>query len=458
MLYELCRFLRAPGTRRNAAFLFLALAAFQVKAQPLELPQRLDRFHFWANGNIVTGKYASDVEEYGIRMGQNARIYGTQTTGGVNVGKQLAINTKNGVVVAEAVQKINARAIGKGIASLATGGGVLGLALLAAPHVIDLLTESGLGVQDGVVGLYLGDSCNDACKEYTAYGMGFDGVYMKPSVFDAAMRSGFLSAQSPRTINSSWISGNRWYASYTLTAPCCGGVPAGTTGTADYTIYSRDVAPYQGEFTPATPQQIEDAIATKNPSPAVLKELADKGGHAPNPDPADKPKIQNAQPSQEKVTTKTNPDGSSETTSCRTNGTSTADGSIKLTESCTITKKDAQGNPTGTTTTDSDDADAKPNPDDSLLCKVFPNVAACSELDTPEHELPERDVNVSFNPLNLFGSGSCPADRGYVSSITGASHSASFGPVCDALAILKPMFIAIAFFIAYMIILPGRNE
>lgn len=352
------RLIRFCGLRLRtfAASAFLSAAAFSSFAQtPLEMPQRLDRFHIWVNGNIVTNKYASDAEEYGIRMAQNARIYGKQDTGGVSLSKQLSINTKNGVVVAEAVQKINARQIGKGIAAVA--GGPLGLALLGVPLVMDLLTESGLGVQDGVVGLYLGDTCNDACKEYTAYGFGFDGVYMKPSAFDAAMRSGFLAAQSPRTLNSSWISGNQWYVTYTLTAPCCGGVPAGTTGTGNYTIYSRSVAPYQGEFTPATPQQIEDAIATKNPSPAVLKELADKGGHAPNPDPADKPKIQNPQPSQEKVTTKTNPDGSSETTSCRTNGTATADGSIKLTESCTITKKDAQGNPTGTTTTTSDDAD-----------------------------------------------------------------------------------------------------
>lgn len=451
MLYELCRFLRAPGTRRNAAFLFLALAAFQVRAQgtPLELPQRLDRFHFWANGNIVTGKYASDVEEYGIRMGQNARIYGTATPGGVNVSKALAINTRNGVVVADAVQKLNARSIAKGIASVATGGGALGVALLAAPYVIDYLLDAGLSVQDGHVmnpGAEPMGYADD--KEYSR------AVSGHPWYHD--FQTPCLQVKPAGANNLLYA----WHNGYLTNCVFDRVVPNPEYPDVGAQIYNRPQQsvppPVPGE--PATAQQIEDALASKNPTPELLKELAEKGGHAPKPDPADKPKIENPQPSQEKTTTKTNPDGSTETTSCRTNGTPLANGGLKLTETCTTTKKDAQGNPTGTTTTESDDADPSANPEESLLCKVFPNVAACAELDTPDHELPSRDVNVSFNPLNLFGSGSCPVDRGYVSSITGASHSASFGPVCDALAILKPMFIAISLFIAYMIILPGRNE
>lgn len=452
MLYELCRFLRAPGTRRNAAFLFLALAAVQVRAQgtPLELPQRLDRFHFWANGNIVTGKYASDVEEYGIRMGQNARIYGTATPGGVNVSKALAINTRNGVVVADAVQKLNARSIAKGIASVATGGGALGVALLAAPYVIDYLLDAGITIQDGQAmkpgtdpGGYLDN------QEYSRSTTG-------PWYPDWATPCAQVKPSYALAVVEGWPQYSHLYhCQYTVPSP-----PYAPGTIHSYQIYRRTqtAPPPPLPAQPLTAQEIEDALSSKNPTPEVLKELAEKGGHAPNPDPADKPKIENPQPSQEKTTTKTNPDGSTETTSCRTNGTPLANGGLKLTETCTTTKKDAQGNPTGTTTTESDDADPSANPEESLLCKVFPNVAACAELDTPDHELPSRDVNVSFNPLNLFGSGSCPADRGYVSSITGSSHSASFGPVCDALAILKPMFIAISLFIAYMIILPGRNE
>lgn len=462
-MYDLRRLQLIAHGARLGAVLSLCLAHFQVSAQgagPLEMPQRLDRFHIWSNGNIVTNKYASAAEEYGIRMAQNARIYGRADAGGVVLSKQLAINTRNGVVVAEAVQKIGARQIAKSLAGIvAVGKSPLGMAILAVPVVVDLLTDSGLGVQDGVVGLYLGDSCNDSCKEYTAYGYGFDGVYMKPSVFDAAMRSGFLAAQSPRAINSTWINGNQWYVSYTLTAPCCGGVPAGTTGTANSPIYSRDVAPYQGEFMPATPQQIEDAIAAKNPSPAVLKELADRAQQTPNPDPSDKPKIQNPQPSQEKTTTKTNPDGSKEVTACKTTGTVLNNG-LKLSEACTITKLDPQGNPVGTTTTKTDDADPVAKPEDSALCTLFPKIAACAELDTPEGEVPTSSATIGYAPENHFGGGSCPADKTMTLASTGKTITVwNWAQACDKIqAYLRPLLLALCALTALFILAPGVKE
>lgn len=460
-MYDLRRLQHLANGARLCALLAFGLAHLQVSAQgagPLEMPQRLDRFHIWVNGNIVTNKYASEAEEYGARMAQNARIYGRQETGGVSLSKQLAINTKNGIVVAEAKQLLNARSIAKGIATVVTGGGALGLAIQAAPYILDLFRESGLAVQDGVVGLYLGDSCNDNCKEYS-YTEATGGTYMKPSVFDAAMRSWYLGATSPRSIGNSSISGNQWTATYTLTAPCCGGVPAGTTGTISYTVQSRAVAPYTGEFSPATPQQIEDAIAAKNPSPAVLKELADKGGHAPNPDPADKPKIENILPSQEKTTTKTNPDGSTETTTCRTNGTSTSTGSIKLTESCTITQKDAQGNPTSTTTTNSD-SDPVPKAEESMLCTVFPNIAACAELDTPEGDIPTASETIGYTAENHFGGGSCPADKTMTLATTGQAMTVwNWSQACSAITdYFRPLFITLCTLTALFILAPGVKE
>ena len=50
------------------------LVSLPVAAQsPLEMPTRLDRFHVFSNGNVVSNRYASNFEAEGIRLAQNAR-------------------------------------------------------------------------------------------------------------------------------------------------------------------------------------------------------------------------------------------------------------------------------------------------------------------------------------------------------------------------------------------------
>jgi hypothetical protein len=399
------------------------------------MPQRLDRFHIWVNGNIVSNKYASDAEEYGIRMAQNARIYGRTDTNGVTLSKQLAINTKNGVVVAEAVQKISARQMAKGLAAVA--GGPLGIALLAAPLVIDWLTSADLQLgPDGSI-----NAPGEATDLWAVCGDGNCSYYKY--VRASSQESACTAAGASWAINP-YQGTYTCYITFNYVAK-----PSKVGGTTE------PAAPV-----PQTPLQIEDKLANTNPPPGVLKELADKAGITPKPDPADKPKIQNPQPSQEKVTTKTNPDGSSETTSCRTNGTSTADGSVKLTESCTITKKDPQGNPTGTTTTTSDDADPVPKPDDSLLCSVFPKIAACAELDTPEGEIPTASETIGYTAENHFGGGSCPADKTMTLASTGQVVTVwNWTQACSSITqYFRPLFITLCTLTALFILAPGVKE
>lgn len=453
-MYDLRRLQHLANGARLGAVLALGLAHLQVSAQgagPLEMPQRLDRFHVFSNGNIVSNKYASDVEDWGMRMAQHARVYGTphpDVGGGVSLSKQLAINTRNGVVVAEATQRISARQIAKGIASVA--GGPLGVALLAAPVILDLLDDAGLSVDNGQV-MKPGASGPNAWSPFPSYsGTGFlslptcdYGSWYTPGYCrDGTLAVAYVdTATKDALVAQGWFwqaNNNPWHRLF-------------RAGPSGQTIASS---------VPATATDIENAVAAANPGPAALKELADKGGHAPNPDPADKPKIQNPQPSQEKVTTKTNPDGSSETTSCRTNGTPTADGSIKLTESCTITKKDAQGNPTGTTTTTSDDADPVAKPDDSLLCSVFPNIAACAELDTPEGDIPTASETIGYTAENHFGGGSCPADKTMTLATTGQAMTVwNWSQACNAITdYFRPLFITLCTLTALFILAPGVKE
>lgn len=452
-MYDLRRLQHLANGARLGAVLALGLAHLQVSAQgagPLEMPQRLDRFHIWVNGNVVTNKYASEAEEYGIRMAQNARIYGRAETGGVSLSKQLAINTKNGIVVAEAKQLLNARSIAKGIATVATGGTALSLALLAAPYVYQYLKDGGFDVENGQVmqpGVEPMGYADD--KEYSRATTG------QPWYHD--FQTPCLEVKPGGANNLLYA----WHNGYLTNCVFDRVVPNPEYPTVGAQIYNRpqqsSPPPVPGQ--PATAQQIEDALATKNPTPEVVKELAEKGGHAPKPDPSNPPKIENPQPSQEKTTTKTNPDGSSETTTCRTNGTVQGN-TLKLTESCTITKKDPQGNTTGTTTTNSDDADPVPKADESLLCSVFPNIAACAELDTPEGDIPTASETIGYTAENHFGGGSCPADKTMTLATTGQAMTVwNWSQACNAITdYFRPLFITLCTLTALFILAPGVKE
>lgn len=455
-MYDLRRLQHLANGARLGALLALGLAHLQVSAQgagPLEMPQRLDRFHIWVNGNIVTNKYASEAEEYGIRMAQHARVYGTthpDVGGGVQLSKQLAINTKNGVVVAEAVQKIGPRAIARGL--MAVANGPLGTALLAATVVAQLLDAAKLQFDGSTWKAPDPAACTSNCWS-------FDSLHDSQSIWFTSASWYVGKTVYNCVISSAWLnSANSNGASFGYSGLSAYGTGQSCSGSVNAATQAR--APDPVSYVPITQQQAEDKLTAANPGPAVLKELADKGGHAPNPDPTDKPKIQNPQPSQEKVTTKTNPDGSSETTSCRTNGTSTADGSVKLTESCTITKKDAQGNPTGTTTTTSDDADPVAKPDDSLLCSVFPKIAACAELDTPEGEIPTASETIGYTAENHFGGGSCPADKTMTLATTGQAMTVwNWSQACNAITdYFRPLFITLCTLTALFILAPGVKE
>jgi hypothetical protein len=212
-------------------------------------------------------------------------------------------------------------------------------------------------------------------------------------------------------------------------------------------------------FEPLSSHQIEDAIATRSPSPAALRDLSQIGNYVPTPDPADPAQVTNPQPSPEKTTTKTNPDGSTETTVCQTTGT-TVGNSIRLNETCVVTARDPSGNITGTTTTTTDDADPDPGQEErSLFCELFPNVLACAEFGEPEgDEIPTEERDVSFEAENLFGGGSCPADT----SITFQGQSLTVGQWstwCGYLVTyVRPMVLLLAAFTALMIVARGMPE
>ena len=128
----------------------------------------------------------------------------------------------------------------------------------------------------------------------------------------------------------------------------------------------------------------------------------------------------------------------------------------------TVVTVTTTNNVTGATTTNNSTtnnpaaAAAEPPPDP---CTANPNRAACLEIDVPQGEIPKVNKDVSYSPEAMFGGGACPSDRTIPQVLTGRPVVLSYGPTCEALAsYVKPIILAIALYMAYLLILPGNRE
>ena len=207
--------------------------------------------------------------------------------------------------------------------------------------------------------------------------------------------------------------------------------------------------------------ELEDMLKGANWIPAVLGDLGDKGIEIPWPaeEVEDMPQPLTLQPR-----TTTYPDGSKTIEQTRLRPYLGPDGKTinweRTTDVTQQTAPDASGRTTSTTTTttsNSGPADAKK--DDRPECEKSPDTLGCAKLDTPDGNIPKVDKNVSYSAESIFGSGSCPADRSVLQGLTGRPIVLSYAQTCDSLArYVQPLIIAIALYMAYLIILPGNRE
>ena len=92
-------------------------------------------------------------------------------------------------------------------------------------------------------------------------------------------------------------------------------------------------------------------------------------------------------------------------------------------------------------------------------CLVNPLRIGCAYIDVPEGNIPKVNKDVSYIAETMFGAGACPADLAISQSLTGRPIALSYKPTCNALSTyVKPIVIAIALFMAYLIILPGGTK
>ena len=112
-------------------------------------------------------------------------------------------------------------------------------------------------------------------------------------------------------------------------------------------------------------------------------------------------------------------------------------------------------NTTNVTTTESKTEEVKDDKEPDQ-CQKYPDTIGCKEVefDTPEGEIPRKQIDVSWSPVDLgLGGGSCPAPVQIYEN-----KQFSYQLACDNLYIIKPMVIAIALFVGGMIIFGGRAD
>lgn len=101
-----------------------------------------------------------------------------------------------------------------------------------------------------------------------------------------------------------------------------------------------------------------------------------------------------------------------------------------------------------------DGKDGADGEDASPLCDLFPDSAACAELDDVDAEdLAKKDIGLELGRWGTWGgSGTCPADVTIRSGVVW-----SYAPLCKYLGYLRPVLIAVAWLTAAFIVVGARS-
>lgn len=121
----------------------------------------------------------------------------------------------------------------------------------------------------------------------------------------------------------------------------------------------------------------------------------------------------------------------------------------------------ASPNPNPEASTDGDpNTEDKPKEDQRDLCEKNPDILACAkpDLDTPDNEIPKKTLDVSYAQENLFGGGSCPANKTMIiagQQITVWDWDASCGYITNY---MRPVILILSAFAAFVIVSGGAKS
>lgn len=203
----------------------------------------------------------------------------------------------------------------------------------------------------------------------------------------------------------------------------------------------------------STIQDLENAIATKSgwPSSSSISDaLVDAIQRTGQTVPLEAPTVTGPATSAGTTTqkTQTTNSGTTTTTTATTNNHTYNDNRVTNTITTTVTVTNNTGTSSTTTT-------SNPVEETKQECEKNPKAWGCSDLDTPNDEVPKKDKQVTFDPENIgLGNGSCPAPIPVHTSK--GDWTLNLGPYCDATVnYVRPVVILFGLFAAFFIAVPG---
>ena len=221
--------------------------------------------------------------------------------------------------------------------------------------------------------------------------------------------------------------------------------PAGGTPNADGKCATGQYTVPAGAYVADRVVQYGDKTKLKD----AVQEIVEQGGTVPASEPTvTGPASKIGQPT---ISTTTNPDGTTSTTTSTPGISITYNGdTINYTENNTTTTVNNSTGATTTTTTE------KPAEDKRSECEKSPDSAGCAKLGDPTNStVPTSTVPVSITPVDL-ATGVCPASITWTAY---GSHTFEFTPICNAAeTYIKPVVLVIGAALAAFIFVGGLKS
>lgn len=373
---------------------------------------------------------------------------GATVADGVRYGGKATIPLTGGrSAVVNVAGRITPANLAKGVRALA--GGPLGVAaIIGVPLIADWMEDAGMRANPDGSGFQQSDPavCTVApCYGYQTSGTNYWGVPFSFTGSSAASvcqaRIAYFNSLSDPPYSTraefAFMSGNVCYMTNYHR------VTNANYGQTTVTIGQVSVPPQSQAWIPATAEQLETKLQTVAPSPGVVRELLDKGIAIP----VESPSVTGPSTTPGPQSQTNRPDGKVVTQTTTHNHTYEGD-TITTTITNITNVYDPATNTTETTTEEKE-------PEDERQCKDGDQTVGCAELDTPEGEIPKRTETLTYEPVNIWGGGSCPADK--TMQLAGRTMTVvDWAERCDWLVTyLKPMVIAVSAIAALFLLIPG---
>lgn len=154
-------------------------------------------------------------------------------------------------------------------------------------------------------------------------------------------------------------------------------------------------------------------------------------------------------------------DSGTKTETTTTQAKNTYSGNQQTVSTQTTTTTNITNNITNNTTTNitnQTETDLPPEKESEDFCEKNPDSLACAEADTPEAEIPEGQINISYEYADIFGNGACPADV-YLTTHGQSLKVWDWQSTCSNVqTYFRPVLIACCAFIAFVIVSAGAKE